>query len=129
MALSAPGTIAGTAAYMSPEQATGGKVDARSDIFSFGAMLYEMVTGVRAFAGSSLADTLAAVVRAQPKPPIDIVATVPSDLQKAILRCLRKDPERRFQHIGDVKVALQEIKEESESGPAAATVPNQRRGR
>jgi serine/threonine protein kinase len=59
--LSVPGAIAGTAAYMSPEQATGIKVDARSDIFSFGAMLYEMVTGVRAFAGTSTADTLAAV--------------------------------------------------------------------
>jgi eukaryotic-like serine/threonine-protein kinase len=67
--LSVPGTIAGTAAYMSPEQATGGTVDARSDIFSFGAMLYEMVTGVRAFARTSTAETLAAVLRAQPKPP------------------------------------------------------------
>ena len=67
--LSAPGTIAGTAAYMSPEQATGGKVDARSDIFSFGAMLYEMVTGQRAFAGSPPWTLLAAVVREQPKPP------------------------------------------------------------
>jgi eukaryotic-like serine/threonine-protein kinase len=76
LALSAPGTIAGTAAYMSPEQATGAKVDARSDIFSFGAMLYEMVTGVRAFAGTSIADTLAAVLRAQPKPPIEVVPAV-----------------------------------------------------
>ena len=95
-------------------------MDARSDIFSFGAMLYEMVTGVRAFAGTSTADTLAAVLRAQPKPPSAIVPGVPSDLEKVILRCLRKDPERRFQHMGDVKVALQEIKEESESGTPAA---------
>jgi serine/threonine protein kinase len=129
LALSAPGTIAGTAAYMSPEQATGAKVDARSDIFSFGAMLYEMVTGVRAFAGTSIADTLAAVLRAQPKPPIEVVPAVPSDLQKLILRCLRKDPERRIQHMGDVKLALQEIKEDSESGtPAAAATPRKRRG-
>ena len=77
MALSAPGTIAGTAAYMSPEQATGGKVDARSDIFSFGAMLYEMVTGVRGVRGTSTADTLTAVVRAQPKRPSDVVPGVP----------------------------------------------------
>ncbi len=125
MALSAPGRIAGTAAYMAPEQATGGKVDARSDIFSFGALLYEMVTGVRAFEGASTADTLAAVVRAQPKPPAEIVPNFPSDLQKVILRCLRKDPERRFQHIDDVKVALEEIKEDSESGSAAA-VPSAR---
>ena len=94
--LSAPGTIAGTAAYMAPEQATGGKVDARSDIFSFGAMLYEMVTGVCAFSGASTADTLAAVVRAQPKPPAEISPNIPADLQKVVLRCLRKDPERRF---------------------------------
>ena len=120
--LSAPGTVAGTAAYMAPEQATGGEVDARSDIFSFGTMLYEMVTGVRAFPGTSTADTLSAVIRAQPKPPSTIVRDLPSDLEKVILRCLRKDPQRRFQHIGDVKVALQEIKEESESGPAAAAV-------
>ena len=75
-ALSAPGTIAGTAAYMSPEQATGGPVDARSDIFSFGAMLYEMVTGARAFAGTSTADTLSAVIRAQPKAPSAIVPAI-----------------------------------------------------
>jgi len=120
VALSAPGTIAGTAAYMSPEQATGVKVDARSDIFSFGAMLYEMVTGVRAFAGTSTADTLSAVLRAQPTAPTAMVAGVPADLEKVILRCLRKDPARRFQHFDDVKVALQEVKEESESGSTAA---------
>jgi eukaryotic-like serine/threonine-protein kinase len=98
-ALSAPGTIAGTAAYMAPEQATGGPVDARSDIFSFGAMLYEMVTGARAFSGTSTADTLSAVIRAQPKAPSAVVPGIPSDLEKAILRCLRKDPQRRYQHI------------------------------
>ena len=64
--LSRPGTVAGTVGYMSPEQAAGKKVDGRSDIFSFGAMLYEMVTGRRAFAGNSAAETLAAVLRDQP---------------------------------------------------------------
>ena len=127
--LSAPGTVAGTAAYMAPEQATGGTVDSRSDIFSFGAMLYEMATGVRAFGGGSINETLSAVIRAQPKPPSTIVRDLPSDLEKVILRCLRKDPQRRFQHIDDVKVALQEIKEDSESGTtAAAVVPRYRRG-
>ncbi len=120
LALSAAGTIAGTAAYMAPEQAIGGAVDARSDIFSFGAMLYEMVTGQRAFAGTSTADTLSAVIRTQPKAPSTLVSDVPADLEKMIVRCLRKDPARRFQHVDDVKIALQDIKEESESGAGPA---------
>ena len=108
-----PGRIVGTVAYMSPEQAEGKPVDARSDIFSFGAVLYEMVTGRRAFPGTSAADTLAAVLRDEPKPPREIVPEVPRDLERIILRCLRKDPDRRFQHMADVKVELQEVKEES----------------
>ena len=114
--LSAPGTVMGTAAYMAPEQATGGKVDARSDIFSFGAMLYEMATGTRAFSGSSVVDTLAAVLCAQPTPPTQVVSAVPRDLERVILRCLRKEPERRYQSMLDVGNELQEIKEESDSG-------------
>jgi len=113
---------------MSPEQATGGAVDARSDVFSFGAMLYEMVTGTRAFAGTSTADTLSAVIRAQPKAPSAIIPAVPSDLEKLILRCLRKDPQRRFQHIGDVKIALQDIKEESDSGAGLSAPAGRKRG-
>jgi Tol biopolymer transport system component/tRNA A-37 threonylcarbamoyl transferase component Bud32 len=120
VALSRPGTLAGTVAYMSPEQATSGKVDARSDIFSFGTMLYEMVTGTRPFAGKSPADTLGEVVRAQPKPLSGIVPGLPAELERVILRCLRKDPERRFQHMADVRVTLAELKEESESGALAA---------
>ena len=123
-----PGQDRGYPAYMAPEQALGERVDARSDIFSFGAMLYEMLTGDCAFVGASTAETLAAVVRAQPKPLGEIVPNTPGDLQKLISRCLRKDPERRFQHIGDVRVALQEIKEDSESGSAAA-VPTSRQYR
>ena len=111
-----PGTIAGTAAYMSPEQATGDEVDARSDIFSFGAMLYEMATGARPFLGTTVADTLSAVRSTQPKAPTALASTVSADLEKVILRCLRKDREHRFQHADDLKVALQEIKEETESG-------------
>ncbi len=113
--VSGPGTIAGTPGYMSPEQATGGKVDARSDIFAFGSLLYEMVTGQRAFARGSRAETLAAVVGAQPKAPSEIAPDLPKDLEKLILRCLRKEPDRRFHHMADVKVELQEISEESDS--------------
>jgi serine/threonine protein kinase/tricorn protease-like protein len=125
--LSRPGMVTGTAGYMSPEQATGQKVDARSDVFSFGAVLYEMVTGRRAFAGPSTAETLAAVVRDQPKTPSEVVREVPRDLEKLILRCLRKEPERRYHHMVDVKVGLQEIKEESESGEAATAPVRSRR--
>ena len=114
--------MAGTAGYMSPEQATGGKVDARSDVFSFGSVLYEMVTGQRAFSGETRVETLAAVMKEQPKSPSELVPGVPPELERVILRCLRKEPERRFQHMMDVKVELQEIKEESDSA-AVATPP------
>ena len=127
--LSVPGTIAGTAAYMAPEQATGGTVDARSDIFSFGAMLYEMATGTRAFAGTSTVDTLAAVIRAQPTPPTAVVPALARELERLILRCLRKDPDRRYQTMRDVSLELQAIKEESDSGRLSASVPARDRTR
>ncbi len=125
--LSQPGTVAGTIGYMSPEQAMGQKVDARSDIFSFGALLYEMVTGRRAFSGNSTAETLSALLREQPKAPSEVVAGVPKELDRVIQRCLRKERDRRFQHMVDVKVELNEITDESSSGPAAA--PARRRPR
>jgi Tol biopolymer transport system component/serine/threonine protein kinase len=110
------GVILGTVAYMSPEQAEGKKVESRSDIFSFGSMLYEMVTGRRAFQGESKLSTLSAILKDDPKPVSAVIADVPGDLEKIINRCSRKDPNRRFQHMADVKVALEELKEESESG-------------
>ena len=111
---------------MSPEQATGGKVDARSDVFSFGSVLYEMLTGQRAFAGASRKEMLSAVVSEEPKPLSAIAPGVPAELEKLIQRCLRKDPERRFQHISDVKVQLQELREESDSGPSSLPVRSRR---
>jgi eukaryotic-like serine/threonine-protein kinase len=117
--LSRPGTVAGTPAYMSPEQASGGTVDARSDIFSFGAVLYEMVTGRRPFGGGSSAEVLAALLKEQPKAPSALVPEVPKELERIILHCLRKEPARRFQHMADVKVELQELKEESDSQASA----------
>ncbi len=124
------GTIVGTVSYMSPEQAEGKKVDARSDIFSFGAVLYEMVTGRRAFQGDSKLSTLSAVLREEPKPASQIVEGLPRELERIIARCLRKSPERRFQTMADLKVALQELKEESDSGTLhAAPALLQRPGR
>ena len=106
------GVVLGTVAYMSPEQAEGKPVDARTDIFAFGAVLYEMLSGRRAFTGASKQATLAAVMRDEPAP----IAHIPHELEKLVARCLRKDPTRRAQHMADVKLALEELKEESESG-------------
>ena len=111
------GTIVGTLAYMSPEQAEGKRLDARSDIFSFGAVLYEMVTGRRAFQKESKTSTLGAIIHKEPEP---LGAEVPHDLEKVITRCLRKDPDKRFHHMVDVRVALAELKEESDSGKLTA---------
>jgi len=117
-------TIVGTAAYMSPEQAQGKPVDARSDIFSFGAVLYEMLSGRRAFQGANRMSTLAAILHREPAPLSEIDSRIPRELERVVMRCLRKDPERRFQHMADLKVALEELKEESDSGkltPAPST--------
>ena len=122
------GTIVGTTAYMSPEQAEGKPVDARSDIFSFGAVLYEMVTGRRAFRGDSKLSILSAILKEEPEPVSSIRKELPPELGRIIARCLRKDPGRRFQHMDDLKVALEEVKEESDSGTAAMqTAPSRRR--
>ena len=117
------GRIVGTAAYMSPEQAEGKKVDARSDIFSFGAVLYEMVTGTRAFQGTSSVLTLAAVVNAEPTPPSQLTKDLPRELERIILRCLRKDPARRVQVMADLVVDLEELKSDSSTQIAAAQGP------
>jgi len=113
--LTEEGTILGTVAYMSPEQAEGKKVDARSDIFSFGSMLYEMVTGQRAFTGGSKLASLSAVLHKEPQPPSQTVADLPPELERIISRCMKKDPARRWQSMADIKVALDELREETES--------------
>ena len=107
------GTILGTAAYMSPEQAEGKRVDARSDIFSFGSLLYEMVTGQRAFQGETKMSTLSAILQNEPKPASELTKGVPSDLDGIIAHCLRKDPDRRFQHLDDVKTLIDGLREAS----------------
>ena len=126
--LTEQGTVLGTVSYMSPEQAEGKPVDARSDIFSFGSILFEMVTGRRAFQGDSKMSTISAILRDEPKLGSSSGSNaVPRDLEKIIVRCLRKEVSRRFQHMDDVKVALEELKEESDSGSLVASeVPNRK---
>ena len=113
------GAIVGTIAYMSPEQAEGKPLDLRSDIFSFGSVLYEMITGRQAFRGETKLSTLSAILGKDPLPPSSTTPDLPPELEKLVLRCLRKDPDRRLQHMGDIKLALTELKEESESGRLA----------
>ncbi|MBI3698131.1 MAG: serine/threonine-protein kinase [Acidobacteria bacterium] len=110
------GTIVGTFSYMSPEQAEGKKVDARSDIFSFGSVFYEMVTGRRAFKGDSRLSILFAILREEPKPAAQIGGGLPHEVEAIIARCLRKDPRRRFQIMEDLQIALEELKEALAAG-------------
>ncbi len=124
--LTEEGLIVGTVSYMSPEQAGGKTIDVRSDIFSFGAVLYEMVSGQKAFQGDTKLSTLAAIVKQEPRPVSQLVPTVPGDLEKIVNRCLRKDRERRSQTMADVKIALQELKEESDSGTLVSAPSTQR---
>ncbi|HEX6214549.1 MAG TPA: protein kinase, partial [Vicinamibacterales bacterium] len=98
------GEVNGTPAYMSPEQAAAKPLDARSDVFSFGAVLYELLAGTRAFTGDSTAQILSAVLRDDPSP-----LEAPAAVQQIVKRCLAKDPERRFQTMADVRHALQHL--------------------
>jgi serine/threonine protein kinase len=109
------GTIVGTFAYMSPEQLEGRKVDARSDIFSFGLLLYEMLSGKRAFRAETPMATVAAILNREPEPLTEIAPGLPKELERIVTRCLRKDVARRSQSMAEIKIALEEPKEETES--------------
>ena len=114
--LTVEGSIVGTVSYMSPEQAQGKKVDTRSDIFSFGVVFYEMLTGTRAFSGDSALSTLSAILRDEHRPMVQIAPDVPPQLELLITRCLRKNPDERWQSMKDVLAALGALKHESDSG-------------
>jgi Tol biopolymer transport system component/tRNA A-37 threonylcarbamoyl transferase component Bud32 len=123
------GFILGTMAYMSPEQAEGKKIDARSDVFSFGSVLYEMLTGQKAFQRETRLSTLAAILNEdlQPSPQLD--ESLPREITQALARCLRKDPQRRWQNMSDLKVVLEDLKEDSESGKLRAPQARAEAGR
>ncbi len=124
-----PSGLGGTPGYMAPEQATSGRVDARADIFAFGSMAYEMVTGRRAFLGASAAETLAQILRDHPKPPRVLVPEVPRDSNASSCAVCGRDPERRVQYMADVKVELQDIAEELAALPSEPASTRGRRWR
>src|SRR5271169_1356764 len=123
-----PGVVMGTVGYMSPEQVRGKAVDHRTDIFAFGAILYEMLAGKRAFHRSTSAETMTAILNDDPPSISQIVQTAPPGLQRVIHRCLEKNPEQRFHSASDLAFALEAL---SESGSVPATAvsgtPGQRR--
>jgi serine/threonine protein kinase len=124
--LTVEGSIIGTVSYMSPEQAQGKRVDPRSDIFSFGVVLYEMICGVKAFSCDSTVSTLSAILRDEPKPLNQMVPGVPAELEQIVYRALRKDPGERWQKIDYMHAALAELKQRSDSGvsmPSAVMPP------
>ncbi|HEU5240327.1 MAG TPA: protein kinase, partial [Pyrinomonadaceae bacterium] len=123
---SMPGAVVGTVGYMSPEQAQGRvqEIDHRSDIFSFGCILYEAITRRKAFEGKDAIDSLNKIIREQPTPIAKLNPEVPYDLQKIVRRCLAKDPEERYQTIKDVAIELKDVRRELQSGAKMdTTVP------
>ncbi len=119
--ITSQGTIIGTFQYMSPEQLHGRPADSRSDIFTFGAVLYEAATGKAAFAGDSQASIIAAVLEKAPIPPRDLRRDVPPSLQAVVYRCLEKDPDRRWQCAADVASELRRVAKAPERRAPAAS--------
>lgn len=106
-----PGVVVGTVSYMSPEQVRGQTVDRRADEWSFGVTLYEMLTGVLPFAGETLSDKIAEILKTEPEPPTQLNPEIPSELQRIILKTLRKDPEERYQNIKSLLIDLRDLRE------------------
>jgi serine/threonine protein kinase len=125
--ITAPGTILGTLHYMAPEQLEGKDADARTDIFAFGAVIYEMATGKRAFDGKSQASLIAKILESDPPPIRSLQAMTPAALDRLVKVCLGKDPDNRMQSAQDVKLELEWIRDGAAEPTAAPSPPAWRR--
>jgi serine/threonine protein kinase len=121
--LTGPGSMIGTIGYMSPEQVRAQHLDARTDLFSFGAVLYEMATGRMPFEGASPGETCGAILHRPPAAPSQVNPQVPPSLERIILKALEKDREVRYQHASELAADLRRVKRDMESGQATVAQP------
>jgi serine/threonine protein kinase len=123
MDMTQPGAVVGTVAYMSPEQALGKELDHRTDIFSLGVVLYEMITARRAFEGNTSAAVFDAILNRAPTAPVEFNSRVPLDLQNVVNRALEKDPSLRYQSAADMGADLKRLKRDSSADRTVALPP------